>query len=56
MEENTSKYSIDEKIKILCLNEYQKKFLMNQGIPSEKLFTHINYLDPESSNVYNPTE
>jgi glycosyltransferase involved in cell wall biosynthesis len=45
----------DEKIKILCLNEYQKKFLINQGIPSEKLFTHINYLDPGSFNVYNPS-
>ena len=43
----------DEKIKILCLNEFQKKFLINQGISSEKLFTHINYLDPKSSNVYN---
>ena len=45
----------DEKIKILCLNEFQKKFLINQGISSEKLFTHINYLDPESSNIYNPS-
>lgn len=43
----------DEKIKILCLNEFQKKFLIKQGISSEKLFTHINYLDPKSSNVYN---
>jgi glycosyltransferase involved in cell wall biosynthesis len=45
----------DEKIKILCLNEFQKKFLIDQGISSEKLFTHINYLDPESSNTYNPS-
>ena len=43
-------------IRVMCLTEFQKKYLINLGINPKKLFVHRNYIDitsPELSK-YDP--
>lgn len=43
----------NNELKILSLNNFQKKFLIKNSIPSSKIYVHKNYLESKKSNFYN---
>jgi len=38
----------NSKLKIFCLTNFQKEFLIRHGFDSKKIFVHRNYIQPES--------
>lgn len=43
----------NDDIKILTLNEFQKQYLIENGVPSSKIYIHNNYLESKITNFYN---
>lgn len=39
-------------IRILCLTEFQKKYLINLGVKPNRLFVHKNFIEGSSSELY----